>query len=580
MIVIKKISTLRSDNGGEYLSNEFKIYLKSKGIHHELTVPHCPEQNGVAERMNRTLMEMARSMMAHAGLPDKYWAEAVEAAAYIRNRTSTSSIKGSKTPYEVWSGKKPNIEHLKVFGCMAYSHVPDSQRQKLDKKAVKLRFVGYCIQSKGYRLLDEKTSRVFIRRDVIFNEQDFGHKSEVLKQDFPETFEADPKVEVEPVVEQEQDAEPAQLRRSERSRQPPVRYGIDEYATPSVQHVALKAYQIAEPQSMEEALTSDLSSEWKQAADSEYKSLMDNQTWDLVELPDGREPIGSKWVFKVKPSSDGKVERFKARLVAKGYAQKYGLQDSKPVSTPADPNVRLRKDDGVSKAVDPVLYQSMVGSLLYAAIATRPDISQAVGTVSKFNSKPSEAHLTAVKRIFRYLKGTADVSLKYMQSESAELIGYSDADYAGDLDDRHSTSGNVFLMCSGAVSWLSKKQSVVTLSTAEAEYVALSTATQEAVWLRKLLESFGETQDKATVVMEDNQGAICIAKNPAEHSRTKHIDIRYHYIREALSENIIELNYCPTQHMIADILTKPLPKGRFEMLCNEMGLEKASSSSA
>ena len=100
---------------------------------------------------------------------------------------------------------------------MAYSHVPDSQRQKLDKKAVKLRFVGYCIQSKGYRLLDEKTSRVFIRRDVIFSEQNFGHKSEVLKQDSPDTFEADTKVEIEPVMEQEQDTESEQLRRSERS---------------------------------------------------------------------------------------------------------------------------------------------------------------------------------------------------------------------------------------------------------------------------------------------------------------------------------------------------------------------------
>ena len=102
-----KVGTLRSDNGGKYLSNEFKVYLKSKGINHELTVPHCPEQNGVAERMNRTLMEMACSMMAHAGLPNKYWAEAIDAAAYIRNCTSTSSIKGFKTPYEFWSGKSP-----------------------------------------------------------------------------------------------------------------------------------------------------------------------------------------------------------------------------------------------------------------------------------------------------------------------------------------------------------------------------------------------------------------------------------------------------------------------------------------
>ena len=116
------------------------------------------------------------------------------------------------------------------------------------------------------------------------------------------------------------------------------------------------------------------------------------------------------------------------------------------------------------------------------------------------------------------------------------------------------------------------------MSTAESEYVVLSTATQEAVWLRKLLRDFGESQDQATVVMEDNQGAICIAKNPVEHSRTKHIDVRYHYIREALNEKLIELNYCPTENMIADILTKPLPKGRFEILRGKMGLEEVKSS--
>ena len=634
-----QIGTLRSDNGGEYLSKEFRAYLKSKGIHHELTVPYSPEQNGVAERMNRTLMEMARSMMAHAGLRDRYWAEAVDAAAY-----TTSSIKGFKTPYEVWKGEKPNIEHLKVFGCIAYAHVPDSQRQKLDKKAKKLRFVGYCTQSKGYRLLGENTSKVFIRRDVIFNEKDFGHTAEaMLKPVSPETFEVHPKVGVkaESPVEQSKETEPNELRRSERSRRPPVRYGLDEYASPSAQHLALKAYQLAEPQSMEEALASGLSKEWKQAADAEYKSLMDNQTWDLVELPKGRKTIGSKWVFEVKHDCDGKVERLKARLVAKGYAQqhgidydetfspvvkfssvraliafavqngmllhqmdvvtaflnctleedifmqqtdgyvkegsvhlvcklkkslyglkqsprcwnkaftdfmkskeftqseadpciyvrnidapcivavyvddliiatktekdmqqvkkllqsqfkmkdmgelhyclgitikqdkadktveiqqkqyimrileKYGLQDSKPVSTPADPNAKLKKDDRISKPVDSALYQSMVGSLLYAAVATRPDISQAVGVVCKFSLKPSEAHLTAVKRILRYLKGTVDIVLKYKKAESVGLIGYSDADYAGDLDDRHSTSGNLFLMTNGAISWFSKK---------------------------------------------------------------------------------------------------------------------------
>ena len=155
---------------------------------------------------------------------------------------------------------------------------------------------------------------------------------------------------------------------------------------------------------------------------------------------------------------------------------KYGLKDGKTVSTPSDLNVKLKKDDKVSNTVDPMMYQSLIRSLLYAAIATRPDISQAVGVVSKFNSKPSEAHLTAVKRIFRYLKGTIDIALTYTKSDDKQLVGYSDADFAGDLDDRHSTTGNIFLLSNGAVSWLSKKQPIVTLSTAEAEYISLSTA--------------------------------------------------------------------------------------------------------
>jgi len=154
-------------------------------------------------------------------------------------------------------------------------------------------------------------------------------------------------------------------------------------------------------------------------------------------------------------------------------------------------------------------------------------------------------------------------------------VGYSDLDWAGDVDDHHSTTGILFLMAGGPVSWLSKKQQIVALSTSEAEYVALSMATQEAVWLRHFLSDLTVTElDIPTVVMEDNQGTIAIAKNPVGHAHTKHMDIRYHYVREAVQNGIITLEYCPTEAMTADLLTKPLSKGRFETFRLAMGLSK------
>ena len=252
--------------------------------------------------------------------------------------------------------------------------------------------------------------------------------------------------------------------------------------------------------------------------------------------------------------------------------RKFGLADANTVSTPADCNVKLVKDDCVSNSTDQAEYQSMVGSLLYIAMGTRPDIAQAVGAVSKFCSNPTEAHKTAVKRIFRYLKKTINLALKYCK-DGKPITGFSDADWAGDLDDRHSTTGNVFLLAGGAISWLSKKQAVVALSTSEAEYVALSLAAQEAAWLQKLLTDL-QIPPKPIVIKEDNQGAIALARNPIAHSRTKHIDIRFHFIREAQEEGIIDTVYCPTSEMVADLLTKPIPRGQFEKLRTLMGVEE------
>ena len=177
----ERIVSVRSDWGGEYMSGEFQQYLKSQGIRHETSTPGKPQQNGVAERMNRTIEEMARTLFNESGLPRFLWAEAVTTAAYIRNRCVSRSFKADQTPYERWYGEKPSVGHLRVFGSAAYAHIPSSFRGKLDKKSVRMRLVGYS-GSKGYRLYDPAKKQIFVRKDVVFNEGVFSEDDSVESQ--------------------------------------------------------------------------------------------------------------------------------------------------------------------------------------------------------------------------------------------------------------------------------------------------------------------------------------------------------------------------------------------------------------
>jgi len=191
--------------------------------------------------------------------------------------------------------------------------------------------------------------------------------------------------------------------------------------------------------------------------------------------------------------------------------QKFGMENSKPVRTPVDTGMKLVKATDDEECVDQKLYQSAVGSLLYLSVGTRPDITYAVSNVAKFSAKPTKQHWIAVKRIMRYLRGTIYYGLLYSRSGSEKCIGYSDSDWAGDLDDRKSTSGYLFQISGAAVSWRSKKQTCVALSTAEAEYMALAGAAQEAIWMRQLSSELKNGPTEATTIFEDNQSAICMA---------------------------------------------------------------------
>lgn len=740
----RKLKTLRSDNGGEYTSKQFKAYLKSEGVRHEYTIPKTPEQNGVAERLNRTLIESSRSMLLDAKLPQKFWAEAVTTAMYLRNRSPTRAVDG-KTPYEAWHGEKPRVKHLKVFGCDAYAHVPKDERSKLDSKARKCIMLGYGQETKGYRLYDPIRQKVLHSRDVRFNEDEkrskdppTGDNVRRVLLDLPCDSDSESS---DPLV----DAAPEQaVRRSTRERHPPDYYGMQSA------NLVLQS----EPESFEAATTCSNSSKWTQAMESEIKSLNDNDVWDIVPLPSGKRAVGSKWVYKIKRGADGSVERYKARLVAQGFTQqrgadydetfspvvrmeslrvlialsvqfgfklhhidvttaflngdldeevymkqpkgftvegggdlvcrlkksiyglkqssrcwngtlnaclkdmgftqstsdpciymdtggdgfcigvyvddlvlcgrsderirevknilsqrfdikdlgilhhflgvtvekneekkqiwigqptytrnllaKLGMQECKSVGTPVDVNSKLVKAVEAEEAVEQQQFQSAIGSLMYLSVCTRPDIAYAVCNLAKHTSKPTSVHWTALKRVLRYLQGTVDYGILYQ--DSGECIGFSDADWAGDISDRKSTSGYLFMISGGAVTWRSKKQACVALSTAEAEYIALSSAAQESVWLRRLTTELGSPPQGPTIVFEDNQSAMAMCRNPQFHGRSKHIDIKHHFVREQVASNNIELVYCPTKEMTADMFTKGLAREQFCALRSKAGI--------
>ncbi|CAL9017922.1 unnamed protein product, partial [Prunus brigantina] len=733
------------------------------GMERQLTIAHSPQQNGVAERRNRTICEMARSMMTEKGMPVIFWAEAVSTAVYLQNRCFTTSV-SSKTPFEAFTGRKPGIKHLKVFGCICYTHVPSSLRKKFDDKSRKGVFMGYGSCEKGYRVYDLQSKKIVLSRSVIFNED----KAWNWKSDQEESAQIPFNLggnETEAEFGEEQ-TEATQFDNGGSSHSNTIVDVSDgnnsgnnsQASTPSSTPVKLRTLEdiyarchmcIIEPENYQEAAT-DIA--WQEAMNAELEMIEKNNTWELVERPANKPVIGVKWVFKTKLNLDGTVQKHKARLVAKGYAQKpgidynetfapvarldtirtlialaaqkgwklfqldvksaflngvldeevyveqpegfevknaghkvyklrkalyglkqaprawyseidaylsmckfkrstseatlytrsdsegdliivsiyvddivytgssermlnefkremmqryemsdlgllhhflgmgilqtdqgvfihqskyaksllmkFGLEDCKPVSIPLPTGERLKKVDG-SDLADEGLYRKIVGSLLYLT-ATRPDLMYAASLLSRFMTSPTKKHMGVARRVLRYVQGTLSYGIEYVRNQSATLVGFCDADWAGSEDDSRSTSGYAFSFGSGAFSWASVKQNTVALSTAEAEYVSASEATAQTIWLRFVLDDFGEMQSEATPLFYDNMSAISMAKNPVFHQRTRHINRRYHFIREALQEGVINMQFCRSEEQLADIFTKALPKDRFKYLRSKL----------
>ncbi|XP_024081556.1 uncharacterized protein LOC106664782 [Cimex lectularius] len=765
-----QIKTLRSDNGMEYINRNMENFLREKGIKHQRTVRYTPQQNGLAERANRAIVDKARCLLQDAGLPKEYWAEAVSTAVYLNNRSPTKSL-SNKTPYEAWYSRKPNLRFLKIFGCEAMVQVPKERRRKWDPRSEKMIFVGYCQNTKGYRLIDPVTKKVTISRDVIFLEEKMINNSEL--QNIKDIYHS-PDIHNEEEIVSDDEQEITQDNQSEECHE------IEHYNQGQQEELEINQEQVRrtkrtpkpkfdpdfvyllsendDPSTVMEARQSPQAAKWEAAMSEELNSFAENDTFEWANLPKGETALRTKWVFKLKKSTKEEA-KYKARLVVKGCSQrqgidyeetfspvvkypslrflfalatkkdmnithmdvktaylqgqidkeiyvippeemknkpkgkvwllkramyglkqsgrcwnqrlhtvmtglglqqskadpciyfkvipdgmiviaiyvddllifsnqcdlqtcvtqklenefsmknlgevkdclgmnitrdrklgklwinqttyikkiieKFGMSEANPVLTPMEPGIILRElvksDVNSAQCNDSVPYQQAIGSLLYVSQISRPDIAFAVNSLSQFNNNPLKCHWQAVKRVIRYLKGTSDLKLEFSKNENSNLLCFSDADWGNKNNDRHSVSGSSFKYMGGLISWASKKQRTVALSTVEAEYVALSCTVQEAMWLRVLFKELAN-ETMPTTVFCDNMGAIHLAQNNVTSQRSKHIDIRYHFIRESVQGKLIKLNYLPTEQMLSDILTKPLNREKHVHFVKMMGL--------
>ncbi len=772
--VDRKIKILRTDNGGEFCSSVFESFLKVNGIIHQKTNPYTPEQNGMSERMNRTIVEKARCLLFDGNLSKIFWAEAVNTAVYLRNRSVVTGL--DKTPVEMWSNKKPDVGHIRIFGSEVMVHIPKEKRCKWDKKAIKMTLVGFSENIKGYRLYDPVKKVIVTSRDVIImedvttnfdvvftddssgaetspvpvgdeieNDGNSPKDSSDLNSDLDETNESDTEF-VLPYVE------PDIVRRSERPRKPT---NFKDYVTYIIED---NTPMDNDPITMSEALSRPDGQKWKEAMVEEIESLKENEAWKLMDLPDGENVVDCKWVYKIKRDSDNNVS-YRARLVARGFTQRegvdysetfapvvrhstlrllialtielglkithldvkaaflngyleenvymrqpegfvtkgfenkvcklnraiYGLKqssrtwnkrvdeillnlgcdkskyepclytrkhnglisiialyvddffvfsndvkyvdflkqqlnlefkikdlgearqclgvrirrdykkniitldqesyidqvlktfnmvDCKSVVTPMEINNVCLDDSKVSFSDKDIPYQRLVGSLMYLAVLTRPDIAFAVSHLSQYNNCYTSHHWKCAKRVLRYLKGTKSFRLSFSK-DNCQLNGYTDADWASNNVDRRSYTGFVFKLSNAAISWESRKQRTVALSSTEAEYIALSEASKEAIYLKKLLAELIDCSGPI-VLYNDSQSAQKLSANPLYHRRSKHIDVRHHFVREAVSNKLVTLKYLATNAMTADILTKGLPAAKHLHHVKNLGLENCS----
>jgi len=330
-----KLKVLRSDGGGEYTAGEVQSFLKDKGAKHKMTTADTPQHNGVAERMNRTLVERVRTMLIDTELPDGYWWDALQYAALLHNVSPTRSLSDC-TPEESWSGNKPDVSRLHVFGCKAFVHIPDKMRGKLSAKSLVCTFIGYARQRKAYRLVHRPSGHFLESRDVIFNEGGTNMSYERVILDANDTSlplialaptpSSAPVPTPSPSTSTSEPSTTTPVPASTNVQPTPVQdddpcYTVLSYnrSRPAEQANIVLADETGNPQTYEEAMARSNAAEWDVACEDEIRNFQQMGVYDVVPRPKGRKVVGSKWVLCIKRGPDGQVQKYKARIVAQGF---------------------------------------------------------------------------------------------------------------------------------------------------------------------------------------------------------------------------------------------------------------------
>nr|GEW56934.1 integrase, catalytic region, zinc finger, CCHC-type, peptidase aspartic, catalytic [Tanacetum cinerariifolium] len=666
-----------------------KDHLCCSWILHQTSVARTPEQNGVVERQNRTLVEAAQTILSATKVPLFFWAEAIATTCFTQNR-SLVIPQHEKTPYHIINDRKPSVKFFYIFGSQCYIVRDGENLNKMKEKGDACIFVRYYTQSRAYMVYNKRARVIVETIHVNFDELPHMASDHVVSKSSTVTIAddhnqrqqqnttplnnhstPDPTCQVPtqaPFVTSTENINQAEtiLEYAQGENDEFINIFstlVQDRGETSTRHVdSSNMHTFYQHHPSEHRWTKDhplekvtgnpsQSVRTRRQLESNGEMCMFALTfdrldvWELVDRPLCKNIINIKWLWKNKRDKENTVIRNKSRLVAKGYTQKEGVdfeESCVPVAQlevvrlfiahvahksfivyqmdvkttflygPLKEEVYVNQPDGfvdpyhpdkvyrLKKAlyglkqapracvgtpmatkhldadlsgtpVDQTKYRSMVGALMYLT-SSRQDIMHATCYCARYIAKLTEKHLTAVKRIFQYVKDTIQMGLWYPKDIGFELTAFSDLDHVGCLDSLKITSGGIqFLGSDKLVSWSSIKQDCTSMSSAEAEYVSLFVCCAQVLWMRTQLTDYGFHFDKIPMYC-DSKAAIAISCNPVQHSRTKHIDVRYHFIKEKAKKGIVELFFVGTEYQLADLFTKALPEERFKYLVRRLGM--------